>query len=165
MRPDEQGGKEWINQKVKRREPFRPFGASVLEDKVSQHFYWNGPSPYMLYVTDVLEPEKYPAITHADGTCRINTVSPEQEDYYELILKFEQLTGLPVLLNTSLNVMGKPIAGRVIDGLETFYKTDLDVFVYGDAFAQSFNGVEISVVGSTLTFTVAGIGSTSLTLS
>ena len=136
MRPDEQGGKEWINQKVKRREPFRPFGASVLEDKVSQHFYWNGPSPYMLYVTDVLEPEKYPAITHADGTCRINTVSPEQEDYYELILKFEQITGLPVLLNTSLNVMGKPIAGRVIDGLETFYKTDLDVFVYGDTLIE-----------------------------
>tara|TARA_B100001250_G_scaffold163179_1_gene140314 strand:+ start:1818 stop:3326 length:1509 start_codon:yes stop_codon:yes gene_type:complete len=132
MSPFDVNGKEWINQKVKRREPFRPFGASVLEEKVSEHFYWNGPSPYMLYVTDVLEPEKYPAITHNDGTCRIQTVSKEHEDYYELILKFEELTGSPVLLNTSLNVNGKPIAGRVIDGLETFYKSDLDVLVYGD---------------------------------
>ena len=136
MRPDDPEGKEWINQKVKRREPFRPFGASVLEDKVSQHFYWNGPSRYMLYVTDVLEPSKYPAITHEDGTCRINTVPKEQEDYYELILKFEELTGLPVLLNTSLNVNGKPIAGRVIDSLETFYKSDLDVLVCGDTLKE-----------------------------
>ena len=136
MRPDDPEGKEWINGKVKKREPYRPFGASVLEDKVSQHFYWNGPSPHMLYVTDVLEPEKYPAITHNDGTCRINTVSKEQEYYYELILKFEKLTGLPVLLNTSLNVNGKPIAGRVIDSLETFYKSDLDVLVYGDTLRQ-----------------------------
>ena len=136
MRPDEPEGKEWINGKVKKREPYRPFGASVLEDKVSKHFYWNGPSPHMLYVTDVLEPEKYPAITHNDGTCRINTVSKEQEYYYELILKFEKLTGLPVLLNTSLNVNGKPIAGRVIDSLETFYKSDLDVLVYGDTLRQ-----------------------------
>ena len=104
MRPDEPEGKEWINGKVKKREPYRPFGASVLENKVSKHFYWNGPSPHMLYVTDVLEPEKYPAITHNDGTCRINTVSKEQEYYYELILKFEELTGLPVLLNTSLTL-------------------------------------------------------------
>ena len=136
MRPDDPEGKEWINQKVKRREPFRPFGASVLEDKVSQHFYWNGPSRYMLYVTDVLEPSKYPAITHEDGTCRINTVPKEQEDYYELILKFEELTGLPVLLNTSLNVNGKPIAGRVIDSLETFYKSYLDVLVCGDTLKE-----------------------------
>ncbi len=132
MRPDDPHGKEWINQKVKHREPFRPFGASVLEEKVSEHFYWNGPSPHMLYVTDVLEPESLPTITHADGTCRINTVSKEQEDYYMLLQEFEKLTGLPILLNTSLNDSGKPIAGRICDALGLYYKTDLDVLVHGD---------------------------------
>ena len=132
MNPFDPQGKDWINNKVKHREPFRPFGASVLENKVSQYFYWNGASPYMLYVTDVLEPERFPTITHADGTCRINTVSPEQEDYYMLLQEYEKLTGVPILLNTSLNNGGRPIAGRVCDALELYYKTDLDALVYGD---------------------------------
>ena len=132
MNPFDPHGKDWINNKVKHREPFRPFGASVLEGKVSENFYWNGPSPYMLYVTDVLEPDRYPCITHADGTCRINTVNESQEDYYNLIKEFEKLTGSPVLLNTSLNNGGKPIAGRFGDALEIFYETGLDSLVLGD---------------------------------
>ena len=132
MNPFDPHGKDWINNKVKHREPFRPFGASVLEDKVSRYFYWNGPSRYMLYVTDVLEPERFPTITHADGTCRVNTVPKEQEDYYMLLQEYEKLTGVPVLLNTSLNNSGKPIAGRVCDALELYYKTDLDTLVVGD---------------------------------
>ena len=132
MNPFDPQGKEWINAKVKHREPFRPFGASVLEDKVSQYFYWNGPSPYMLYVMDVLEPDRFPPITHADGTCRVNTVSPEQEDYYMLLKEYEKLTGVPVLLNTSLNNGGRPISGRIADALELYYKTDLDTLVVGD---------------------------------
>ena len=132
MNPFDPHGKDFINNKVKHREPFRPFGASVLEDKVSQYFYWNGPSRYMLYVTDVLEPERFPTITHADGTCRVNTVPKEQEDYYMLLQEYEKLTGVPVLLNTSLNNSGKPIAGRVCDALELYYKTDLDTLVVGD---------------------------------
>ena len=86
----------------------------------------------MLYVTDVLEPERLPSITHADGTCRIQTVSKSQEDYYALLDEYEKLTGVPVLLNTSLNNGGRPIAGRVTDALELYYKTDLDVLVHGD---------------------------------
>ncbi len=132
MNPFDPQGKDWINAKVKHREPFRPFGASVLEEKVSQYFYWNGPSPYMLYVMDVLEPDRFPPITHADGTCRVNTVSPEQEDYYMLLKEYEKLTGVPVLLNTSLNNGGRPIAGRIADALELYYKTDLDTLVVGD---------------------------------
>ena len=132
MNPFDPQGKDWINAKVKHREPFRPFGASVLEDKVSQYFYWNGPSPYMLYVMDVLEPDRFPPITHADGTCRVNTVSPEQEDYYMLLKEYEKLTGVPVLLNTSLNNGGRPISGRIADALELYYKTDLDTLVVGD---------------------------------
>ena len=132
MNPFDPQGKDWINAKVKHREPFRPFGASVLEEKVSQYFYWNGPSPYMLYVMDVLEPDRFPPITHAAGTCRVNTVSPEQEDYYMLLKEYEKLTGVPVLLNTSLNNGGRPIAGRIADALELYYKTDLDTLVVGD---------------------------------
>ena len=132
MNPFDPQGKDWINNKVKHREPFRPFGASVLENKVSRYFYWNGPSRYMLYVTDVLEPERFPCITHADGTCRVNTVPPEQEDYYMLLQEYEKLTGVPVLLNTSLNNSGKPIAGRIADALELYYTTDLDTIVIGD---------------------------------
>ena len=132
MNPFDPQGKDWINAKVKHREPFRPFGASVLEEKVSQYFYWNGPSPYMLYVMDVLEPDRFPPITHADGTCRVNTVSPEQEDYYMLLKEYEKLTGVPVLLNTSLNNGGRPIAGRIADALELYYKTDLDTLVVCD---------------------------------
>lgn len=137
MNPFDQHGKDYINNKVKHREPFRPFGASVLEEKVSENFYWNGPSPYMLYVTDVLEPDRYPCITHADGTCRINTVNESQEDYYSLLQEFEKLTGSPVLLNTSLNNGGKPIAGRFGDALEIFYETGLDTLVLGDNIKSS----------------------------
>ena len=132
MNPFDPHGKDFINNKVKHREPFRPFGASVLENKVSRYFYWNGPSRYMLYVTDVLEPDRFPTITHADGTCRVNTVPPEQEDYYMLLQEYEKLTGVPVLLNTSLNNSGKPIAGRIADALELYYTTDLDTLVVGD---------------------------------
>ena len=132
MNPFDPHGKDFINNKVKHREPFRPFGASVLEEKVSENFDWSGPSPYMLYVTDVLEPDRYPTITHADGTCRINTVNESQEDYYSLLQEFEKLTGSPVLLNTSLNNGGKPIAGRFGDALELFYETGLDTLVLGD---------------------------------
>ncbi len=132
MSPVVEGGKDYINEKVKHREPYRPFGASVLEEKVSQYFYWNGPSPYMLYVADVLEPDLFPAITHVDGTCRHQTVSKEHEDYYRLISEFEKLTGLPILLNTSLNNGGKPIAGRMADAFELYHTTNLDSLVVGD---------------------------------
>tara|TARA_B100000945_G_scaffold37602_1_gene25417 strand:- start:230 stop:1270 length:1041 start_codon:yes stop_codon:yes gene_type:complete len=132
MNPFDPHGKDWINNKVKHREPFRPFGASVLEDKVSQYFYWNGPSRYMLYVTDVLEPDRFPTITHADGTCRINTVPEEHEDYHALLVEYEKLTGVPVLLNTSLNDSGKPIANSLCNALAIYYKSDLDVLVHGD---------------------------------
>ena len=132
MTPFDPHGKDYLNNKVKHREPFRPFGASVIENKVSQYFYWNGPSPYMLYVMDVLEPDRFPCITHADGTCRVNTVSPEQEDYYMLLQEYEKLTGAPVILNTSLNKGGKPIAGRIGDALGLYYESGLDSIVIGD---------------------------------
>ena len=107
MRPDIKDGKEIINSKVKHREYFRPFGASILRDKVSKYFDWNEETPYMLYVMEVLDKESFPSITHVDGTCRPQTVSQDHEVYYELISEFEKLTGIPMLLNTSLNNGGK----------------------------------------------------------
>lgn len=132
MNPSIKDGKDIINRRVKHREPFRPFGASILEEKTSQYFDWNGSSPYMLYVMDVLDKKSFPAITHADGTCRIQTVSSDLEDYYSLISEFENLTGIPMLLNTSLNNGGRAICGTIADALELLHRTDLDVLVVGD---------------------------------
>jgi carbamoyltransferase len=115
MNPMIKNGKEILNNQVKHREWFRPFGASILEEYTSQYFDWLEPSPYMLYVMDILDKESFPAITHVDGTCRIQTVSQDLEDYYSLIEEFRKLTGIPMLLNTSLNVNGKPIAGHMSD--------------------------------------------------
>lgn len=132
MSPLSQDGKDIINSRVKHREWFRPFGASVIEEDVSKYFYWNGPSEHMLYVADVLEPDRFPAITHVDGTCRMQTVSKHHEDYYQLLKEFGRITGVPMLLNTSLNAGGRPIAARTSDALELYYKTDLDTLVLGN---------------------------------
>jgi carbamoyltransferase len=133
MSPLSEDGKDIINSKVKHREWFRPFGASVLDKDVSNYFDWEGESPYMLYVADVKEPDRFPSITHFDGTCRMQTVSSNHEDYYQLIEEFESLTGVPMLLNTSLNNGGRPIAGRIADALELYYQTELDTLVLGDS--------------------------------
>lgn len=132
MNPSISNGKDILNQKVKHREWFRPFGASILEEKTSQYFDWNGDSPYMLYVMDVIDKQSFPAITHVDGTCRIQTVSPNLTSYHTLIHEFENLTGIPMLLNTSLNNSGKPICGAPIEALELFSSSEMDALVIGD---------------------------------
>jgi carbamoyltransferase len=131
MNPSIKDGKDKLNRKVKHREWYRPFGASVLEDKALEYFS-SGDSPYMLYVVDVLDKESFPAITHADGTCRPQTVSSTHEIYYELISEFEKLTGIPMLLNTSLNNGGKPICGSPNDALELLSRTEMDSLVIGN---------------------------------
>lgn len=132
MDPTIYDGKQIINEKVKNREFFRPFGASILEEKTSEYFDWNDKSPYMLYVMDILDKKSFPSITHADGTCRIQTVSSELTNYYSVINEFEKITGIPMLLNTSLNNGGKPIAGSINDAMGLFANSDLDVLVIGD---------------------------------
>tara|TARA_B100000941_G_scaffold106613_1_gene74561 strand:+ start:493 stop:2019 length:1527 start_codon:yes stop_codon:yes gene_type:complete len=118
MDPTIKNGKQKINQ-VKKREPWRPFGASVKEDQAHRFFEMTH-SPFMLYNTKV----KYsglPAITHRDGTCRHNTVTPEMNPvYYELLDEFEKLTGVPVLLNTSANLQGGPICGTREQAIKLF---------------------------------------------
>ena len=132
MNPAIKNGKHIINGKVKNREHFRPFGASVLEEKAKDYFDFPHASPYMLYVMDMIDHELYPPVTHADGTCRAQTVSQDLEVYYSLIEEFELLTGIPMLLNTSLNVGGKPIAAYKENALDLWCNTELDALVFGN---------------------------------
>jgi carbamoyltransferase len=120
-----------INFAVKRREWFRPFAPSVLEEEAHKWFSPGDPSPFMLYTQKVLKPELVPAITHVDGTARIQTVSKEMDkDYYSLINEFYKLTGVPMILNTSFNTNGEPIVETEEDALNAFKNNDgLDVLV------------------------------------
>jgi carbamoyltransferase len=133
MNPAIKDGKDIINTKVKKREPYRPFGASVLLEDAPKLFDCNFDSPYMLYVVDCLTKD-LPSIMHVDDTCRIQTVDqkPQFEVYYNLIDKFKSLTGIPVVLNTSLNVDGKPIAGHVNDAKKLYEDSELDVLIVGN---------------------------------
>ena len=126
MSPLVKDGKDILNQRVKKREWWRPFGASVIQEKASKYFDIDD-SPYMLYNSKVLV-EGLDPITHVDGTCRHQTVTQDHELYYRLLQKFEEKTGLPILLNTSLNLGGKPIASS----LETSLVPGLDLLCYGN---------------------------------
>lgn len=135
MNPTIENGKDIINSKVKHREWYRPFGASVKQDKAHEYFDLDN-SPYMLYTSTVLK--DLPSITHVDKTCRHQTVTPEQnEDYYALLDAFEKKTGIPVLLNTSLNLGGRPIAGKIEEAIELLNTTDMDALCVGDTLYMS----------------------------
>ena len=126
--------KEIINAKVKFREFFRPFAPSVLQERASEFFVYPKPIPFMTEVCPVREEKKtiIPAVTHCDGTARVQTVSAESNaPYYELIQHFGKLTGVPVVLNTSFNVKGQPIVNTPLEAIETFQKTDIDALVCG----------------------------------
>lgn len=132
MRPDLPNGKDFINSRVKFREEYRPFGCSVLEEHASQYFDCDFPSPYMLYSVPVKD-SRLASITHVDGTSRIQTVSEDNTLFYKLLSKFYARTGLPILLNTSLNVNKKPIASTSEHAMGLFNTTELDVLCVGDA--------------------------------
>jgi carbamoyltransferase len=127
--------KDLLNARVKFRESFRPFAPSVLEEKSGEWFNSTHPSPYMILVYDVL-PEKralVPAITHVDGTGRVQTVSRQHNPkYHRLIAEFDRLTGVPMVLNTSFNVRGEPIVHRPEQAVECFLKTGMDALFLGD---------------------------------
>ncbi|MBC8721069.1 carbamoyltransferase [Paraburkholderia sp. RAU6.4a] len=129
------GMKDKINAEVKHRELFRPFAPSVAAEDVSKFFDFSGESPFMLMVCDVL-PDKQallPAITHVDGTARLQTVSAtSSRRYYGLIKEFEKLSGIPVILNTSFNIMDQPIIESPLNAIRCFFSTGLDVLVMGD---------------------------------
>lgn len=130
MNPCIDSAKEVINNKVKHREAFRPFGATILKEYQNQYFDVDFDNPFMLYLGKVKK--HLPAITHIDGTCRFQTLGNENKVYRQLLEAFYKITGLPLLLNTSLNQGGKPIAGSKRDALGVLYDTQLDVLVYGN---------------------------------
>jgi carbamoyltransferase len=95
---------------IKQRELFRPFAPIVMEDHASKWFDMDFSSPYMQYTVKCLQPEKIPSVVHADGTSRVQTVNREQHPgLYRVLNKFYLQTGVPVLLNTSLNIKGQPL--------------------------------------------------------
>src|SRR2546421_6078427 len=122
-----------INTRIKFRERFRPFAPSVLESAVDEFFVRAVPDPFMLQVYPV-RPEKraaVPAITHVDGSGRLQTVSPRSNRrYYDLIRAFQRLTGVGMLLNTSFNE-NEPIVHTPDQALDCFLRTNMDVLVIG----------------------------------
>lgn len=124
-----------INEKIKFRETFRPFAPSILHEFGPDYFEHYQASPYMdktLKIRAEMQP-KIAAVCHVDGTGRLQTVKREWNPrFYELIEQFRRLTGIPLLLNTSFNVMGKPLAHSLEDALALFLTTGLDVLVIGD---------------------------------
>ena len=144
-----------LNLKVKYRESFRPFAPSILDKYTSQWFEHNESSPYMLLVADVSEKKRLkmnaeqknlfgidklnvprssvPAITHVDYSARIQTVHEDTNPkYYSLISYFNDLTGCPMLVNTSFNVRGEPIVCTPADAFRCFMGTELDVLAIGN---------------------------------
>ncbi len=123
-------GKDYVNQ-VKRREYFRPFAGSILEEDVHEWFDLRGmkSSPTMMYAVNC-QPgieEKIPSIIHVDGTCRIQTVNKEQNPlYYDLISVFKEKTGVPIVFNTSFNLGGDPLVETLEDAMDTLERSDIE---------------------------------------
>ncbi|OQY11774.1 MAG: hypothetical protein B6I30_06110 [Desulfobacteraceae bacterium 4572_187] len=143
-----------MNLKIKYRESFRPFAPSVMEEKISDYFKMDRPSPYMLFVAEVNDDRRLPqpssdkpsmldrlkekrsdipAVTHLDYTARLQTVSENgKKDYYDIISAFQDLTGYGVIVNTSFNVRGEPIVCSPEDAYRCFMRTDMDILVLED---------------------------------
>ncbi len=126
--------KDILNARVKFRESFRPFAPSVPEERCGEYFETDYPSPYMILVYNVRENsrDKVPAITHVDGTGRVQTVSRvHNPQYHELIERFGDLTGVYCVLNTSFNIRGQPIVNTPDEAIECYLKTGMDALFLG----------------------------------
>ena len=127
--------KDKINANVKFREEFRPFAPSILEEKANDYFENYHPTPYMERVLNIKENKRaeLKAVNHVDNTGRLQTVTKaDNEHFYNLINEFFKLTNIPVLLNTSFNVMGKPIVNSVNDMAAVFATSGIDILVIND---------------------------------
>ncbi|PYV90746.1 MAG: carbamoyltransferase [Acidobacteria bacterium] len=126
--------RELINTKIKFREKFRPFAPSILEEAIQDYFVDAAAEPFMQQVYPIRQDKRHllPAITHVDGTGRLQTVNSNQNPlYYRLIQEFEKLTGVPVLLNTSFNE-NEPIVDTPAQALDCFLRTKMDGIAAGD---------------------------------
>jgi carbamoyltransferase len=131
--------KDTLNARVKHREPFRPFAPSLPAERVGEYFQHDYPSPFMLLVYKT-RPEKrsvIPAVDHVDGTGRVQSVIRDENPlYYDLITRFGEKTGVPVILNTSFNVRGEPIMHSPLQALECFLGEDMDALALGPYFLE-----------------------------
>ncbi len=132
--------KELVNAKVKQREPFLPFAPTILAEYTQDYFDTTVSSPFML-LAPIVKPEKrdeIPAVTHVDGTARLQTVSrADNPMFYDLIKAFYRKTGVPILLNTSLNSKDQPICETISDAIQCLVETDLDYLVIGNYLIRS----------------------------
>ncbi len=153
--PRSQKMQKSLNLKVKYRESFRPFAPSILKEDLTDWFDLDVESPYMLIVADILNKRKIemsqdqkelfgikklnvkrseiPAVTHVDYSARIQTVSKEtNKTFYDLILKFKEKTGCPIIINTSFNIRGEPIVNTPKEAFNCFMGTELDYLIIGN---------------------------------
>ena len=123
--------KDYLNASVKFREAFRPYTPSCLAEHAHAYFDLSVPSPFMLLAPEVhlWKRREIPAVTHVDGTARVQTVTPANGRYYDLITAFHNLTGVPMVLNTSFNVAGEPMVETPEDAVRCFQSTALDILV------------------------------------
>lgn len=132
MAPFSAERRDHLNNVVKRREPFRPFAPVVPEADAARYFECGDPSPFMLFTTHVKEQYRQllRAVTHIDGTARLQTVSSEQNArLHRLLLEFGQLSGTPVLLNTSFNIAGEPLVETPEDAVRCFERNGIDALL------------------------------------
>ncbi len=138
--------KEILNSRIKYREPFRPFCPSILAERVSDYFETDYPSPFMVvaYKIKPKQCEVIPAVTHGDGTGRLQTVDREVNPlYWKLIRKFDELTGVPVLLNTSFNE-NEPIVQTPAQAIDCFLRTRIDVLSIGGFLLHKRENADLS---------------------
>jgi carbamoyltransferase len=125
--------REILNSKIKLRERFRPFAPSILEEALDEYFVGAVPDPFMIQVYPVRPAKRQviPAVTHVDGSGRLQTVSHRTNPrYWQLLKAFEKITGVPVLLNTSFNE-NEPIVHQPAEALDCFLRTRMDTLVMG----------------------------------
>lgn len=131
--------KDILNSRVKKRESFRPYAPAVLEERAQEFFELKNLSPFMLLATQVRQEKKdsIPAVTHVDGTARVQTVNKNTNPrLWNLIKEFEIITGIPVLINTSFNLRGEPIVCSPEDAISSFKKSQMDYLVLGNCVVE-----------------------------
>jgi len=124
--------KDLVNNKIKKREPFRPFAPTILAEKTHLFFDTNDIFPYMMVTLPIMPQKKHliPSVVHIDNTCRVQTLSKNfNPHFYNLIYEFYKLTDIPLLLNTSFNKAGEPIVQNEFDAIQSLITTDLDLLV------------------------------------
>lgn len=132
--PRDASMRDKVNSAIKYREAFRPFAPAVLEEYCEEYFEGAHPVPFMEKALVIRENKRalIPAVTHVDGTGRLQTVSKDvNPPFWELINEFKKMTGVPVVMNTSFNLQGEPIVCTPKDAIRTFYSSGLDALIMG----------------------------------